>query len=172
METHLIILSTFFVNIFIPFFHANYISGELHDGKLNKQTKTTQHLNSKVCLKIDKGPEVNVEASAIQTELENRTTSQSQQEYLNETTPEKTDKDVTTENAGIDRNTIEALNENNKYQKVLPGVVVPSPFETALFWPEPTASKKCKLKKEKVPSVTTSESWKAYYLKKNEKKRK
>ncbi|KAG5893396.1 hypothetical protein JTB14_038058 [Gonioctena quinquepunctata] len=50
---------------------------------------------------IDKVPEVNVEASAIQTKLENRTTSQSQQEYLNETTPEKTDKDVTTENAVI-----------------------------------------------------------------------
>ncbi|KAG5861164.1 hypothetical protein JTB14_014542 [Gonioctena quinquepunctata] len=50
---------------------------------------------------IDKGPEVNVEASAIQTELDNRTTSQSQQEYLNETTPEKTDKDVTTENAEV-----------------------------------------------------------------------
>lgn len=94
-----------------------------------------------------------------------------QQKLSNEITPEKTVKDVS-ETTGIDRITIEAPNDNNKYQKVLPGVEVPSPFKTALFWPEPTVAKKWKMKKEKVPSVTTSDAWKAYYTKKNEEKKK
>lgn len=82
-----------------------------------------------------KVPDVNEEASSVDTKLKNRTTTSQLQEYLNETTPEKTDRDVTTDNTGIDRNTIDALNENNKYQEVLPGVVVTSPLKTALFWP-------------------------------------
>lgn len=47
---------------------------------------------------------------------------------------------------------------------------VPTPFKTSLFWPKPTASKKPKRAKDKVPSVATSEQWQSYHRKKQEDK--
>ncbi|XP_072400806.1 uncharacterized protein [Diabrotica undecimpunctata] len=57
---------------------------------------------------------------------------------------------------------------SNKHSRVLPGVVIPSPFKNSLFWPEPTkkiTSRKCRIK---VPSVGTSDAWRQYFLKKDE----
>lgn len=52
------------------------------------------------------------------------------------------------------------------------GMLVPSPFKKALFWPNETVPKqRSKKKKEKIPSVTMSDAWKEYYLKKEEEKR-
>lgn len=52
-------------------------------------------------------------------------------------------------------------------------LMVPSPFKKALFWPEPTPTKKVLgKKKERIPSVTTSDAWKEYYSKKEEEKNK
>ena len=56
---------------------------------------------------------------------------------------------------------------------VMEGMLVPSPFKKALFWPDETVSKQpFKKKKEQIPSVTTSDAWKEYYLKKEEEKKK
>ncbi|CAG5008478.1 unnamed protein product [Parnassius apollo] len=50
------------------------------------------------------------------------------------------------------------------------GILVPSPFKKALFWPEPT-QKKRKISKEKIPSAITSKSWREFYAKKDAEKK-
>ncbi|XP_044754185.1 uncharacterized protein LOC123320469 [Coccinella septempunctata] len=49
---------------------------------------------------------------------------------------------------------------------------VPSPFKSILFWPENKRTENKKTTIVKVPSVATSEQWKAYYKKKQEAKEK
>lgn len=49
---------------------------------------------------------------------------------------------------------------------------VPSPFKRALFWPEIKTVNDSKRKKEKIPSVVTSEMWQEYSRKKSERKAK
>nr|XP_023025875.1 uncharacterized protein LOC111513886 [Leptinotarsa decemlineata] len=67
----------------------------------------------------------------------------------------------------------ERKSPENVTNTIFPEIVIPSPFKKALFWPEATTSKKpVKNKKEKIPSVTTSDAWKEYYLKKEGKKEK
>lgn len=63
--------------------------------------------------------------------------------------------------------------DNNENEvKVLKPVNIPTPFKKALFWPdESSVSKVRKRKKEKIPAVTTSDQWKAYYTKKEEEKK-
>ncbi|CAG4966335.1 unnamed protein product [Parnassius apollo] len=46
------------------------------------------------------------------------------------------------------------------------GILEPSPFKKALFWPEPT-QKKRKISKEKIPSAIRSKSWREFYAKKD-----
>jgi hypothetical protein len=55
--------------------------------------------------------------------------------------------------------------------KLPSGVLVPSPFKKSLFWPEPTKKVKSRKSRVKVPSVGTSDAWRAYFLKKEEQKR-
>lgn len=47
---------------------------------------------------------------------------------------------------------------------------IPSPFKSSLFWPKPIVNSKPKRTKEKVPSVATSDQWRAYHRKKQEDK--
>lgn len=49
---------------------------------------------------------------------------------------------------------------------------VPTPFKKALFWPDPKPSTKKRKLKEKIPSVVTSEAWRAYHTKKENEKKK
>ncbi|KAK9709465.1 hypothetical protein QE152_g26615 [Popillia japonica] len=49
-------------------------------------------------------------------------------------------------------------------------VNIPSPFKSALFWPEEPKDAKPKRSKEKIPSVVSSTQWKAYYKKKDNEK--
>lgn len=49
------------------------------------------------------------------------------------------------------------------------GMVIPSPFKRALFWPTPKENSKKRMK-EKVPSVITSIEWQRYYENKERKK--
>ncbi|KAK9695012.1 hypothetical protein QE152_g33145 [Popillia japonica] len=43
---------------------------------------------------------------------------------------------------------------------------VPTPFKSCLFWPQQTKCDNKPRKKEKIPSVATSEQWKTYHFKK------
>lgn len=43
---------------------------------------------------------------------------------------------------------------------------IPSPFKSTLFWPKQNVSEKKKRSKDIIPSVATSEQWKAYHMKK------
>ncbi|KAK5644648.1 hypothetical protein RI129_005948 [Pyrocoelia pectoralis] len=62
--------------------------------------------------------------------------------------------------------------KESKYAKILPGVLIPTPFKNALFWPEPIETKKKLVKRQiKVPAVGTSDAWKEYYQKKEEKQK-
>ncbi|XP_074039925.1 uncharacterized protein [Leptinotarsa decemlineata] len=57
---------------------------------------------------------------------------------------------------------------NTKHSRVLPGVVIPSPFKNSLFWPEPTKKVIRRNIRVKVPSVGTSDAWREYFLKKED----
>jgi hypothetical protein len=48
--------------------------------------------------------------------------------------------------------------------------IIPSPFKRALFWPQQRSEPTLKRKREKVPSVATSEEWKKYHEKKRKEK--
>lgn len=59
---------------------------------------------------------------------------------IEQKTPEKT----------IGEESSTATGDNNAYSKVLPGVIVPSPFKSSLFFPDKSTSKKTlKKKREK-----------------------
>lgn len=51
------------------------------------------------------------------------------------------------------------------------GIVVPSPFKRALFWPESTTGKKRRITKEKLPSAITSQAWRHFHEKKESEKK-
>lgn len=52
-------------------------------------------------------------------------------------------------------------------------VIIPSPFKSILFWPDPQPKKKGGSRlKEKIPSVCVSQKWGEYYRKKEEEKQK
>ncbi|XP_049886788.1 uncharacterized protein LOC126381335 [Pectinophora gossypiella] len=51
------------------------------------------------------------------------------------------------------------------------GVVVPSPFKKALFWPDSTTQKKRRISKEKNPTVITSKAWREFHDKKESEKK-
>ncbi|XP_074029005.1 uncharacterized protein [Leptinotarsa decemlineata] len=61
---------------------------------------------------------------------------------------------------------------NTKHSRVLPGVVIPSPFKNSLFWPEPTKKVIKRNIRVKVPSVGTSDAWREYFLKKEDEQKK
>jgi hypothetical protein len=56
--------------------------------------------------------------------------------------------------------------------KLPSGVLAPSSFKKSLFWPEPTKKVKSRKSRVKVPSVGTSDAWRAYFLKKEEEQEK
>ena len=49
---------------------------------------------------------------------------------------------------------------------------MPSPFKRILFWPSSETTNVKKRRKDKIPSVATSQQWKEYHLKKENEKKK
>lgn len=110
-------------------------------------------------------PETTEKKTVDESSEYNNTNHNKQLPENNIKTPENKHKEI------IPPETIERI-EPNKYENVLPGITVPSPFKTALFWPGPSNVKKTKRKlSDKIPSVGTSDEWRQYYLKKENQKK-
>lgn len=75
-------------------------------------------------------------------------------------------------NYEINHETPDKSTEENIQGKLVHNLDVPSPFKRVIFWPEEKVTNlNNKRKREKIPSVITSELWQEYSRKKMEKKK-
>lgn len=100
-----------------------------------------------------------------QTDVQDRTSETviKQNMFIREKTPEKMDSTPCTSTDNATKTTVPFGEKDNL-------LAVPSPFKSSLFWPKPPTQPPAKRIKEKVPSVATSDQWRAYHKKKQDDK--
>lgn len=129
------------------------------------ETSSNQHENQIIIKSKEESifiPGSNCNSEIVKNPYENVITPKKNQEKENQFKNEK-DKE----------NTINGQKGNDSFTNILPVVSIPTPFKESLFWPEPTASKKFQARRQiKLPSVGTSDAWREYYIKKEERQKK
>lgn len=143
---------------------------QLREQSVNKTEENIEEILENIQLTPEKRTDM-IEQEGVREESVNKAENNKEEILENiQLTPQKRTDII--ENEQIREESVNKAKNVDKHSRVLPGVIIPSPFKNSLFWPEPTKKVTSRKIRVKIPSVGTSDNWREYYLKKEEEQKK